>query len=155
MERDTVLFRSIFKALFTKEMPTPERMDKVVISRKFVEIDECLLWNSFIQFMVYADPEQLSPVLKKCYLIYTYDSEVQNGGHDQFFSNCETLAFDEVIEALNFFKLNSFATILREAQNSRNTLICDEKFGNSTPGLMDELESILRSHEQEIVEWID
>ena len=44
-----------------------------------------LIWNAFIDLIAIEDYGDLSPIQRKAHLVFWYESEVQNGGHGQYF----------------------------------------------------------------------
>ena len=59
--------------------PTPLRED--------TQRDPNLIWNQFTDFLAMSDIDHLDSAQRPAYLVFWYDSEVQNGGHLQFFLN--------------------------------------------------------------------
>ncbi|MCP4977804.1 MAG: DMP19 family protein, partial [Maribacter sp.] len=88
---------------------------KVEISKKAVDEFEGNYWNQFNDYLANSDIDDLSGLLRKCYLIYWYASEVCNGGHGQYFDNQSKTDFNEVVEALKSFKAIEHSKLLKDA----------------------------------------
>ena len=59
--------------------------------------------------------EDLAPIQRVAHLAFWHDSEVQNGGHYQYFENPAGKRRHEVIEALIALGLDCQAAVLRQA----------------------------------------
>jgi hypothetical protein len=70
------------------------------LRREDAERDPDLVWNEFIEFLAMSDLDQLDSIQRAAALAFSYDSEVQNGGHLQFFANRPTELIPEAIGAL-------------------------------------------------------
>jgi len=46
-----------------------------------------MVWNAFVDLIATEDYADLSPLQRKAHLVFWYESEVQNGGHGQYFEN--------------------------------------------------------------------
>lgn len=77
--------------------------------------DPSAIWNAFVDLMTTEEVESLSSTQKAAHFAYWYDSEVQNGGHDQFFVNGGTVIVHEAIAALRDLGLRCQAEILDQA----------------------------------------
>ena len=60
-----------------------------------------MVWNSFVDLLAMEEYEDLTPVQQTASSIFWYDSEVQNGGHLQYFLN---QGIDHVKKTLNALK---------------------------------------------------
>ena len=147
-------------------------ISQVSISRKTISKSPEEYWNAFNDCLASNDASDLSPMLRKCHLIYWYASEVSNGGHGQYFSNKEETNFREVIEALDYFEAYGHSKILSaaieiqpdnidEISDDEAELLgekenkLDSRFFEEKPDLFDLLEDILKKFESSIVEWTD
>ena len=65
------------------------------VDRDAAEREPHLIWNAFVDLIAVESYEQLSPVQRMAHLAFWYDSEVQNGGHGQYFENRGTQLLDE------------------------------------------------------------
>ena len=61
-------------------------MEPIELEKAIVEKKPYLLWNTFIGIIA-EDPSKLSDIQGLAHFAYQYDSEVQNGGHLQYFEN--------------------------------------------------------------------
>jgi Domain of unknown function (DUF4375) len=71
-----------------------------------------LIWNAFIDLIAVEDYDDLSPLQRKMHLVFWYESEVQNGGHGQFFENRGGLRLRETVAALMELGLPCQAKVL-------------------------------------------
>jgi hypothetical protein len=145
---------------------------KIQISRKAVEEFEGNYWNTFNDFLSNSDLDELSGLLRKCFLIYWYASEVCNGGHGQYFDNQSETDFNDVVEALEYFGASEHSEILKNAISiqppsfdelndeevealgeKENEL--DSRFNDAKTDLFGLLEEIEKKYENELIEWID
>jgi len=145
------------------------------LTKQEVEAEPFRVWNAFVNLLAMEDYEQLSSEQRSAQLIFWYDSEVQNGGHLQFFENRGTKHLAETIKALGLLDATSQQQILREAgelwlSRSRPRIqtaqeFCDtalegefdaldSRFYKSTPTLTQRLEAYLASHQELFVSVI-
>jgi hypothetical protein len=59
------------------------------------------VWNSFVDILAREKYENLDDVQRIAHLCFWYDSEVQNGGHLQYFENRGIELLDETLAALD------------------------------------------------------
>jgi hypothetical protein len=126
------------------------------------------LWNAFIDLIATEDYADLSPLQRKAHLVFWYESEVQNGGHGQYFENQGVDRLRETVDALHALGLSCQARVLARAVEVLSVAhrpadwadsLSDEfveeldaAFHNCAPGAMAALEEHLRAHEAEYVE---
>ena len=81
-------------------------------------------WNAFIDLIALEDYEDLTDVQRLAHLVFWYDSEVQNGGHLQYFANSSGSRAIEAVEALSELGIECERDILNDAVDylSRNPL---------------------------------
>ena len=95
-----------------------------VIKKCDVEKEPYIVWNTFVDLIASNDMADMSEVQKRAALCFWYDSEVQNGGHLQYFENMATLGFTDyraVADALEWLDATSQSKILLKAVSIRNT----------------------------------
>lgn len=130
------------------------------------------VWNAFIDLIATEEFESLPPIQRVGHLIFWYESEVQNGGHYQFFVNGGTVHLHETVEVLGDLGLTCQAETLRAAGDvwlsSERTFPetgedfasgalegefdeLDAGFHECLPSLMEALESHLKEHQDEYV----
>jgi hypothetical protein len=88
---------------------------KRLLRREDAQRDPNLIWNQFINFLAISEIDQLDSTQRPAYLTFRYDSEVQNGGHLQFFVNRPTQLTSETIRALRQIGAMEQAALLRSA----------------------------------------
>lgn len=74
-----------------------------------------IVWNAFVDILSVEDYDDLSPTQRVPHLVLTYDSEVQNGGHAQYFDNQGHSTAAETITALRTMGLECLAAVLTAA----------------------------------------
>lgn len=138
------------------------------IERKRAQQEPHLIWNAFIDLLAMEDYAELSPLQRKAHLVFWYDSEVQNGGHGQYFENRGVEQLPETIQALTDLGLSCQATVLTRAAVAlsaggpqadwaevlKDSFIAeiDAAFHDSTPTVAEALERHLAAHSAEYVE---
>lgn len=70
------------------------------LSRATLEQKPYEAWNAFINLLAKEKYEDLDEVQRIAHLCFWYDSEVQNGGHLQYFENRGTVFLDETLASL-------------------------------------------------------
>ena len=85
------------------------------VDRKAAEAHPYLIWNAFVNLVAMEEYASLSAVQRQGHLVFWYDSEVQNGGHLQFFLNRGTDLVEETLASLRANGLPCHASVLRRA----------------------------------------
>lgn len=85
------------------------------VSKEMAEKEPYQLWNTFINILAVEGYEDLSDLQKMAQLVFFYESEVQNGGHMQFFENHGTDVARKTIEALKAMDASSQHKLLSKA----------------------------------------
>jgi hypothetical protein len=126
------------------------------------------VWIAFVDLLAKESYEDLSPLQRKAHLVFWYESEVQNGGHGQYFENRKMLRVGETCEALTDLGLLCHAAILSRALavikagergapwedlfQDGEVEALDEAFFRCEPTIIDGLERHLSAHSAEYVE---
>ena len=134
-------------------------------------------WNAMVDMCAMENLESFTPTQRVAHLAFWYMSEVNNGGHFQFFCNQEHLNFQEVVGALKAIGAQKCAETLDQAiarlheseLNLPNSLAeyveteaeaamhgldkhyyesCDREFHAC-------LEVYLAQHESEFIRWVE
>ena len=74
-----------------------------------------LVWNAFVDLIAVEDYFALTQIQQLAHLVFWYDSEVQNGGHLQYFANSAGERAEETLKALQSLKMDEQFTILEGA----------------------------------------
>ncbi len=135
-----------------------------------VKSEPFLIWNAFVDLLAVEEYGRLSPIQQVAHLVFWYDSEVQNGGHGQYFENRGTEIIPETIDALTNLGLSCQAEILSRAAAALSASGCevaweyaltdsfieelDAAFYDCSPTVMEALERHLLMHTAEYVELI-
>jgi hypothetical protein len=85
------------------------------VNREAAESKPYLIWNAFVDLLAMEEYADLSEVQRRAHLVFWYDSEVQNGGHLQYFLNRGTQLVPETLIALEGIGLPCQASVLRRA----------------------------------------
>src|SRR5262245_30840695 len=133
-----------------------------------LESEPYLIWNAFVDLLATEDYGDLSPLQRKAYLVFWYESEVQNGGHGQYFENRGLERLAETCMALtelglpDHARLLSFALEVVSAYEARlpwekmfqDGAIerLDDEFHKCRPTIMEALEGHLVANAAEYVE---
>ena len=116
------------------------------VKRQDLESRPYVLWNEFVDLLVTSDYEDLSQTQRVAYLAFLYDSEVQNGGHLQYFENRGTGRVEESIGALDRLGAPCQRDVLREASarhgsRTRRTIRSVREYvGTALEGEFDDLD---------------
>jgi hypothetical protein len=70
------------------------------VNRAAIEVKPYEAWNAFVNLLSTEKYQDLNEVQRVAYLCFWYDSEVQNGGHLQYFENRGTAFLRETLAAL-------------------------------------------------------
>src|SRR5262245_53860629 len=85
------------------------------IDRASAQAEPHQVWNAFVDLLAMEDPADLTPEQRVAQLVFWYDSEVQNGGHGQFFDNRGLEQLGGTVEALKTLGLKAHAQLLSRA----------------------------------------
>jgi hypothetical protein len=85
------------------------------LSRELVARQPYERWNAFIDLVATEDATSLTVTQRAAQLAFWYDSEVQNGGHLQYFENEAGRQADATIQALRTMGASCQADILAAA----------------------------------------
>jgi Domain of unknown function (DUF4375) len=86
----------------------------IQLTSEDVKADPNLIWNEYIG-LIARDYRDLEARQRPAHLVFIYESEVQNGGHLQYFENVGTGRLEDTIDALEQLGANGQAQVLREA----------------------------------------
>ena len=76
---------------------------------------EGAIWNAFIELLARSEPQELSAVQRPAQRGFWYDSEVQNGGHLQYFLNRGIIEAQAAVLDLHELGAAKFSELLVEA----------------------------------------
>lgn len=140
-----------------------------------------MAWNAFVDLVGMSDLENLNNTQRIAHLAFWYDSEVQNGGHDQYFGNNDYFDHQEVISALEILGATCQAQVLTDAltffsgtveeipetydafvkwdkatRYSKKLYEFDARYYGCSPELGTELlENYLNRNEAEFIKWVE
>ena len=131
------------------------------IAKRDADRDPNLIWNTFVELLAKGRYDDLSPEQRPAHLVFWYENEVQNGGHDQYFENCGTEHLEETITALESLGANCQRSILRAAtkkflaaEGDVSLSAFDTRFENCTLSLVEHLQNHLAQHCDNFVQII-
>jgi hypothetical protein len=143
-----------------------------VVAKQKVDAWPMSVWNAYVDLLAMEPYEELAEDQRPAHLVFWYESEVQNGGHLQFFENRGTGHLSETIDALGLLGANCQRQILREAGDSftgreRSRIasveefvaaaragefeVFDRRFYACSPSLQERLEAHLMLHQSRFV----
>jgi hypothetical protein len=138
------------------------------LTKQEVESEPFRVWNAYVDILAMERFSELSAEQRPAHLIFWYESEVQNGGHFQYFENRGTEHLAATIEALGLLGAVCQQQVLREAgdlwlSRSRPRVqtaqeFCDtalesefaafdSRFHKCSPSLQESLEAYLSHHQ--------
>jgi hypothetical protein len=85
------------------------------LTKQEVEAEPFRVWNAFVSVLAMEDYNELSQEQRPAHLVFWYESEVQNGGHLQYFENLGTERLADTVEALGLLGAACQQQVLREA----------------------------------------
>jgi Domain of unknown function (DUF4375) len=127
------------------------------------------VWNAFVHLLAFAEESELSDEQIPAWHAFRYESEVQNGGHMQYFLNRGVPEASRAVISLRRLGANEFANILsgalalwesKERQNPgsieeyvEEALLLefegyDNRFGDAQPPLVEILERHLAENQE-------
>ena len=117
------------------------------ISRTLLEQKPYEAWNAFVDILAMEQYDDLSAVQRIAYLCFWYDSEVQNGGHLQYFENRGIKQLEDTLIALGVLgadcqkELLTTAARLFSGQPRMKIRTVDEYVAEAHRGEFDTLDS--------------
>ncbi len=85
------------------------------LTKREVEAEPYRVWNAYVGLLAMEEYERLEPEQRPAHLVFWYESEVQNGGHFQYFENRGTEHLAATVEALGLLGAACQQQVLREA----------------------------------------
>lgn len=85
------------------------------VTRKDLAENPHAVWNGFIDLVATSFEHELTPRQRPAQLVFRYESEVQNGGHLQFFVNSAGKYAGDTVTALDALGADCQARILEKA----------------------------------------
>jgi len=90
-------------------------MVKRKISKELVCKESYQIWNAFIELLAMEKEEDLTEIQKNAQRAFWYESEVQNGGHVQYFENTFLDDYSEIINSIEIIGAQEHAKVLKRA----------------------------------------
>lgn len=79
---------------------------------------QATVWNAFVNLLAMSEPGELDAEQRQAQLVFWYESEVQNGGHLQYFVNRGEAEAELAVLALRELRADSHSEILASALQS-------------------------------------
>jgi len=132
-----------------------------------------IVWNAFIDLLAMEDESDLSEKQRIAHDAFWYDSEIQNGGHMQYFENKFKKDYSGIIKSLNLIGAKKQAKIFEKAVKQftkKNRKIIetvkeyveialegeydkyDQEYGKVKPEMNEYLEKYLEKNKNEFIE---
>ncbi len=117
------------------------------------------LWNAFVDLVAKEKYADLDEVQRVAHLSFWYESEVQNGGHLQYFENRGTALLDETLAALRALGADCQRGVLEQAghfflSGSRASIVTTQQYvAAALAGEFDALDSAYNACEPSI-HWL-
>ena len=142
------------------------------VAKQEAEVRPYIVWNAFVDLIATTNYRDLNAVQRPAHLVFWYESEVQNGGHLQYFENLGTEHLTETIDALHILGAVGQQQVLQEAAKvlqSRPRLpiqtveefcetalsgefsVLDRRFHECLPSLVQCLQAYLNRHKSSFV----
>jgi uncharacterized protein DUF4375 len=86
-----------------------------IVARQKADTWPPSVWNAYVDLLAMEQYDELTEEQRPAHLVFWYESEVQNGGHLQYFENRGTSHLSETVEALGLLEATCQQQILREA----------------------------------------
>src|SRR5260221_12699759 len=86
------------------------------LSKRDIDNSPYCVWNAFVDVLATEPYQDLTAEQRAAHLVFWYESEVQNGGHLQYFENRGTEHLVETVEALGLLGAVCQQQILQEAR---------------------------------------
>jgi hypothetical protein len=88
---------------------------RVIVTKTALSQNSHADWNAFIGLLAMTDHDDLTTLQRSAHLVFWYESEVQNGGHLQFFLNQSDDRMEETVSSLNTLGAPAQAQVLEQA----------------------------------------
>src|SRR5260370_34171286 len=85
------------------------------ISSAAAELDPHAVWNAFVDLLANSTLAELTDIQRHPHLVFWYESEVQNGGHLQFFENRPEELIEPTLTASRVLGAEAYLPILNDA----------------------------------------
>lgn len=99
---------------------------------------EMQMWNYFVSFVVNKELKDMTTKQQSIARVFWYYSEVNNGGHSNFFENYPEITNDDLIDALNSIEAekyaDNFSLVINNGKDDEYTK-ADEFFQSYIPSL--------------------
>jgi len=88
---------------------------RAVVTKAALKQNSHADWNAFIDLLAMTEYDDLASEQRQAHLVFWYESEVQNGGHLQFFLNQGHDRAEETALSLNALGASEHAQVLEQA----------------------------------------
>jgi hypothetical protein len=92
------------------------------VTREDLQRDQYAVWNAYVDLIADSKHyEAMNEIQRVAQLAFRYESEVQNGGHLQFFENEPAAVIEPTLASLGAIGAEVYAPILSEAISRRRS----------------------------------
>jgi hypothetical protein len=95
------------------------------LHKEIIEKHEFQIWNSFIDILAMEDENNLTDIQKHAQRAFWYESEVQNGGHGQYFENIKYENYCNIIKSIEIIGAIEHSKLLNEVVENYLPIIDD------------------------------
>jgi uncharacterized protein DUF4375 len=121
-------------------------------------VDNHATWNAFVQQLAMTHYDDLTPAQRPAHLVFWYESEVQNGGHLQYFLNRGDAHGEETTQSLHALGADAQARIFQQALIRRRSVArsapadAQEYAAEALEGEFDDLDQAFHTCPKQLVE---
>ncbi len=85
------------------------------VGRQLLEKKPYIVWNEFVDILAMSNYTELSKKQRPAHLVFWYYSEIENGGHMQYFENRKPARATETVASLELLGCSCHAKLLSKA----------------------------------------
>lgn len=133
-------------------------MKRVTVTRGDLEVINYAAWNAFVELLAMTHYDDLAPTQQPAHLVFWYESEVQNGGHLQYFLNHGDARGEETVQSLHALGADEQARIFQRAlvrwrSTKRSARVDAEEYAaEALEGEFDDLDQAFHVSPKQLVE---
>ncbi|MZP29124.1 DUF4375 domain-containing protein [Heliobacterium undosum] len=149
---------------------------KRVVTKEMMESNPYEKWNQFVHLLALEEYDDLTEIQRVAHLSFWYDSEVQNGGHMQYFLNrgislanetaialkkigaqSQAIVFSKALRILMTEGIPEIKTVEEYVEEARDGKFdeVDFEYYDSEPSIVDFLREYLEKYEEEFIVFQD
>jgi hypothetical protein len=174
--KNTIDIIDIINYVYRNYVFLEEIMIRRKLSNKLIQKEKYQLWNSFIDLLSMESENNLTDIQKNAQRAFWYESEVQNGGHLQYFENVKFDDYSTIVQSIKEIGATEHANILEKAliiyfskerqqiedienyideELEGEYINLDMEYGSIEPNMNYYLEKYLEKYKNEFIEIIE